>query len=157
MSAARAIALPPDAGPLIALAYANAPDVSFEPGWQVMIVDRVLHELTRKLTPTSQTIAQWAAQERRRRVHTQTLAAHLSASQSRSADLWEQAIRNASRPAVFAINVSARCINPGATLAVPPNEGANYTTTVNRHRLRHKAEPQAFHPYKSGSAAARLE
>jgi hypothetical protein len=53
------IALLPDAGPLIALAYADALDVLFEPGWEVMLVDMVLHEVTRSRTPTSAAIAAW--------------------------------------------------------------------------------------------------
>jgi hypothetical protein len=32
------------------------------PGWQVRLADRVLYELTRKHTPTSQRIANWAKQ-----------------------------------------------------------------------------------------------
>ena len=49
----------PDAGPLITLAYANALDVLFLPGWSVQIVDMVLLEVTRNETPTSQTITTW--------------------------------------------------------------------------------------------------
>jgi hypothetical protein len=53
------IALLPDAGPLITLAYANALDVLHRPGWTVQVVDMVLHEVTRNQTPTSERIAQW--------------------------------------------------------------------------------------------------
>jgi len=49
----------PDAGPLITLAYADALDVLFRPGWSVALVDRVLYEITRNQTPTSQKLAQW--------------------------------------------------------------------------------------------------
>jgi len=49
--------LVPDAGPLITLAYAGRLDVLQQPGWPVHIVDRVLHELTRNRTPTSEAIA----------------------------------------------------------------------------------------------------
>lgn len=90
---AKDIALLPDAGPLITLAYANTLDVLFKPGWQVMMVDMVLHELTRNATPTSQIIAQWAAQDTVRIVPSKTLAAHLDAPQSRTAHLGEQAIQ----------------------------------------------------------------
>ena len=55
------IALLPDAGPLITLAYADALDVLFKPGWTVMLVDMVLHEVTRNQTPTSSKLAEWAA------------------------------------------------------------------------------------------------
>ena len=47
----------PDAGPLITLAYAQALDLLFKPGWPVQIVDMVLQEVTRNRTPTSGLIA----------------------------------------------------------------------------------------------------
>lgn len=59
MKADTTILLLPDAGPLITLAYADALDVLFRPGWSVQIVDMVLHEVTRNQTPTSQAIAAW--------------------------------------------------------------------------------------------------
>jgi hypothetical protein len=49
----------PDAGPLITLAYADALDVLFTPAWTVMLVDLVLHEVTRNQTPTSTKISEW--------------------------------------------------------------------------------------------------
>lgn len=49
----------PDSGPLITLAYANALDLMFKPGWDVSIVDMVLHEVTRNNTPTSHRIESW--------------------------------------------------------------------------------------------------
>ena len=61
MPSARDIALLPDAGPLITLAYADALDVLFKPGWTVMLVDMVLHEVTRNQTPTSSKLAAWVA------------------------------------------------------------------------------------------------
>ncbi|MEO8385408.1 MAG: hypothetical protein ABI583_09210 [Betaproteobacteria bacterium] len=64
MSSAKDIALLPDAGPLITLAYADALDVLFKPGWAVMLVDMVLHEVTRNQTPTSSKLAEWAASAR---------------------------------------------------------------------------------------------
>jgi hypothetical protein len=54
-----AILLLPDAGPLITLAYADALDLMFKPGWAVCIVDMVLHEVTRNRTPTSESLASW--------------------------------------------------------------------------------------------------
>lgn len=54
------IVLLPDAGPLITLAYADALDLLFRPGWSVALVDMVLHEVTRNQTPTSTKLAQWA-------------------------------------------------------------------------------------------------
>lgn len=53
------IVLLPDAGPLITLAYADALDLLFRPGWSVRLVDMVWHEVTRNQTPTSEKIRQW--------------------------------------------------------------------------------------------------
>lgn len=64
MPSAKDTALLPDAGPLITLAYADALDVLFKPGWTVMLVDMVLHEVTRNQTPTSSKLAAWAASAR---------------------------------------------------------------------------------------------
>lgn len=54
------IVLVPDAGPLITLAYADSLDLLFKPGWPVVLVDMVLHEVTRHQTPASARLAQWA-------------------------------------------------------------------------------------------------
>ena len=59
MSSPTDIVLLPDAGPLITLAYADALDLLFRPGWSVALVDMVLHEVTRNQTPTSDKLAQW--------------------------------------------------------------------------------------------------
>lgn len=59
MSPSQVILLP-DAGPLITLAYADALDVLFRPGWSVQMLDMVWHEVTRNQTPTSEKIHQWA-------------------------------------------------------------------------------------------------
>src|SRR6185437_8648969 len=59
MSGGSTTAVLPDAGPLITLAYADALDLLFKPGWQVEIVDMVLKGLTRNKTPTSERIAAW--------------------------------------------------------------------------------------------------
>lgn len=53
------VALLPDAGPLITLAYADALDLLFKPRWPIVLVDMVLHELTRHQTPTSETLSHW--------------------------------------------------------------------------------------------------
>ena len=45
---------------LMTVAYADALEVLLKPGWQVQIVDMVLHEVTRNQTPTSQAIGAWA-------------------------------------------------------------------------------------------------
>jgi hypothetical protein len=92
------IALLPDAGPLITLAYADALDLLFKPGWPIVLVDMVLHEVTRNQTPTSEKLAQWAASgqvsvraTRTFRHHQQRLAAHAAA--ARTANLGELAIQ----------------------------------------------------------------
>ena len=59
MQAGASTLLLPDAGHLITLAYAQALDLLFKPGWPVQIVDMVLHEVTRNRTPTSGLIAAW--------------------------------------------------------------------------------------------------
>ena len=61
MSSPGDVVLLPDAGPLITLAYADALDLLFRPGWSVALVDMVLREVTRNSTPTSDKLAQWAA------------------------------------------------------------------------------------------------
>ena len=92
------VALLPDAGPLITLAYADALDLLFKPGWPVVLVDMVLHEVTRNQTPTSEKLAQWAASgqlsvraTRTFRHHQQRLAANPAT--ARSAHLGELAIQ----------------------------------------------------------------
>jgi hypothetical protein len=61
MSSPQDVVLLPDAGPLITLAYADALDILLKPGWTVMLVDMVLHEVTRNETPTSGKLAAWVA------------------------------------------------------------------------------------------------
>jgi hypothetical protein len=70
MSLPENVALLPDAGPLITLAYADTLDVLFRPGWTVMLVDMVLHEVTRNQTPTSDKLARWARSGRIAHVQT---------------------------------------------------------------------------------------
>lgn len=53
-----------DAGPLITLAYADALDLLFAPGWTVQLVDMVVNEVTRNQTPTSEKIALWINNEK---------------------------------------------------------------------------------------------
>lgn len=60
MPTASEVVLLPDAGLLITLAYADALDLLFAPGWPVALVDMVLHEVTRNETPTSGKLVQWA-------------------------------------------------------------------------------------------------
>lgn len=74
MPSPREIALLPDAGPLITLAYADALDALFKPGWTVMLVDMVLHEITRNQTPTSDKLAAWATAKRIPVLPTKTFA-----------------------------------------------------------------------------------
>lgn len=69
------VALLPDAGPLITLAYADALDLLFKPGWPLVLVDMVLHEVTRQQTPTSEKLRQWV-QANKVSVHTTRAFAH---------------------------------------------------------------------------------
>ena len=68
------IAFLPDAGPLITLAYADALDLLFKPGWTIILVDMVLHEVTRQATPTSKKLAAWAAANQVQVMPTRTFA-----------------------------------------------------------------------------------
>ena len=74
MAAASDITLLPDAGPLITLAYAEALDVLFKPGWRVAVVDMVQHEVTRNETPTNARLAKWLRGKSVALVPTQTFA-----------------------------------------------------------------------------------
>jgi hypothetical protein len=92
------VVLLPDAGPLITLAYADALDLLFKPGWPIVLVDMVLHEVTRNQTPTGEKLAQWAAAgqvsmrtTRTFKHHQQMLAANPAA--TRTANLGELAIQ----------------------------------------------------------------
>ena len=89
------IALLPDAGPLITLAYADALDVLMLPGWQVRVVDMVQHEVTRNQTPTSKKLAKWLKRKSVRIVSTQTFHIHAQAPDQpgRKANLGELAIQ----------------------------------------------------------------
>ena len=97
--AAANIVLLPDAGPLITLAYANSLDLLFKPGWAVQMVDMVLHEVTRNLTPTSQLIAQWARHHQLPVLPTRTFEHHAralaGAPLTRRANLGELATQEA--------------------------------------------------------------
>jgi hypothetical protein len=86
-----------DAGPLITLAYADALDVLFKPGWSVQLVDMVVHEVTRNDTPTSQKISDWIAEHTipvKQSETYQRYSAALSAGQNpRKSNLGELAIQ----------------------------------------------------------------
>ena len=94
------VVLLPDAGPLITLAYADALDLLLEPGWPVLLVDMVLHELMRNQTPTSKSLARWVV-DRNLSVHsTRTFEHHQKALAAnpavlRTANLGELAIQEA--------------------------------------------------------------
>jgi hypothetical protein len=107
------VVLLPDAGPLITLAYADALDLLFKPGWKLQLVDMVLHEVTRHATPTSQAIDTWARQQRvpvlpTRVFRHHTRAASDAAPAPKKANLGELAIQEAMT---------------GFALAVPPTAG----------------------------------
>jgi hypothetical protein len=76
------IVLLPDAGPLITLAYADALDLLLKPGWQVKMVDMVLHEVTRNATPTSEKIRCWVAERSIPVLSTRSHQRHLALSQA---------------------------------------------------------------------------
>ena len=92
------VVLLPDAGPLITLAYADALDVLFKPRWSVMLVDMVLHEVTRNQTQTSNKLAKWAKSKKLPVVPTKTFQ-HYQQTQgeaaSRKSNLGELAIQEA--------------------------------------------------------------
>lgn len=97
MPSPKEIALLPDAGPLITLAYADALDVLLKPGWTVMLADMVLHEVTRNQTPTSSKIARWVAATQATILPTKTFAHFQQASAggtaARKSNLGELAIQ----------------------------------------------------------------
>lgn len=97
MLSPKEIALLPDAGPLITLAYAEALDVLLKPGWTVMLVDMVLDEVTRNQTPTSSKLANWVAATRTAILPTKTFAHFKQASMAstgvRKNNLGELAIQ----------------------------------------------------------------
>ena len=88
----------PDAGPLITLAYADALDLLFKPGWPVWVVDMVLHEVTRNATPTSAKIATWVDEHAIKVQATHTFSHYQSMlvtgqAQVRKANLGEVAVQ----------------------------------------------------------------
>lgn len=90
----------PDAGPLITLAYADALDLLFKPGWSVAIVDMVQHEVTRNETPTSSKIGRWIRDSGLPIIETQIYASYCkrraeSGTTVRSSKLGELAIQEA--------------------------------------------------------------
>lgn len=99
-SAGPSVVLLPDAGPLITLAYADALDLLFKPGWAVQLVDMVLHEVTRNATPTSQLLGAWASRHHLRVLTTRTFEHHCRVAASatpapRKANLGELAVQEA--------------------------------------------------------------
>ena len=97
MPEASDIALLPDAGPLITLAYADALDVLLLPGWQVRVVDMVRHEVTRNQTPTSKKLAKWMKRKSVQVISTETFRLHAqrNGQAARKANLGELAIQEA--------------------------------------------------------------
>lgn len=108
---AASIALLPDAGPLITLAYADALDVIFKPGWSVELVDMVLHEVTRNQTPISERIAAWARENKLPVLSTKTYRYHQQRASSgevlqKKSNLGELAIQEAMND--FALTIPPR-------------------------------------------------
>ncbi len=108
---AASLALLPDAGPLITLAYADALDVLSKPGWSVELVDMVLHEVTRNQTPTSERIAAWARKNKLPILSTKTYQYHQQRASSgdalqKKSNLGELAIQEAMND--FALTIPPR-------------------------------------------------
>lgn len=96
----QSVILFPDAGPLITLAYAGALDVLLKPGWEVRVVDMVLHEVTRNATPSSEAIHAWIVAHCPETVPTRTFQNFRAVEDSstapvRKANLGELAIQEA--------------------------------------------------------------
>ncbi len=108
---AASLALLPDAGPLITLAYADALDVLSKPGWSVELVDMVLHEVTRNQTPTSERIDAWARKNKLPVLPTKTYQYHQQRASSgevlpNKSNLGELAIQEAMND--FALTIPPR-------------------------------------------------
>ena len=100
MSTLDRVVLLPDAGPLITLAYADALDLLETPGWPIKVVDMVLHEVTRNVTPTSEKIGGWVADRSIPIITTRTYQYYRTvreagAGNPRKANLGELAIQEA--------------------------------------------------------------
>ena len=103
------IVLLPDAGPLITLAYAGALNLLHKPGWKVALVDMVLHEVTRNVTPTSRKIGAWVKRKKPVIIDTKIYRRYgraLAASAPRKSNLGELAIQEAMQG--FALEVRAK-------------------------------------------------
>lgn len=89
----------PDAGPLITLSYADALDLLLRPGWEIAVVDMVLHEVTRNHTPTSEKLCAWIRSNEIPIVSTRIFTAYQDAlargDSVRKANLGEIAIQDA--------------------------------------------------------------
>ncbi len=108
---AASLALLPDVGPLITLAYADALDLLFKPGWSVELVDMVLHEVARNQTPTSQRIDAWARENKLPVLSTKTYQYHQQRASSgemlqKKSNLGELAIQEAMND--FALTIPPR-------------------------------------------------
>ena len=110
--AAASVVVLPDAGPLITLAYADALDLLFKPGWAVQLVDMVLHEVTRNATPTSERLARWVRRHRLPVLPTRTFEHHARVAGAlpgpKRSNLGELAIQE---------------VMGGFALATPPTQG----------------------------------
>jgi len=105
------VILLPDAGPLITLAYADALDLLFKPGWKLQLVDMVWHEVIRNQTPTSEKIRLWGTSREVHILPTLTFARYSSAQEigkPKKSNFGEFAIQEAMN---------------GFALAVPPITG----------------------------------
>lgn len=100
------VALLPDAGPLITLAYAGALDLLFKPVWEVLLVDMVLHEVTRNPTPTSAKLARWVEDRGLAVLPSRTFSHYRETAPERKSNLGELAIQEAMN--AFALETAPR-------------------------------------------------
>ncbi|MDR3054227.1 MAG: hypothetical protein LBU53_02325 [Zoogloeaceae bacterium] len=62
----------PDSGPLITLAYAGQLDLLLHSSWSLRLVDAVVHEVTRNMTPTREAISNFIARHNIPTIETMT-------------------------------------------------------------------------------------
>ena len=121
----RGVALLPDAGPLITLAYADALDLLLKPGWSVELVDMVFKEVTRNKTPTSERIAAWVGENKLPVLATRVLDRYSETSSegspARKSNLGEIAIQETMNS--FALHIP------------PPEPASSYSKITKSHAL----------------------
>ncbi|GHU47504.1 hypothetical protein AGMMS50289_22780 [Betaproteobacteria bacterium] len=103
MNAGEQPLLLPDSGPLITLAYAGQLDLLLRSNWSLWLVDAVVHEVTRNVTPTRAAISDFIARHHIPTIETMTFrhyrermaAASSEGQMPRKAGLGELALQEA--------------------------------------------------------------